>query len=105
MNSDPPLVVTFSDSNYLPLLQIWLQRLRRLGVGRVKVFCLDTATHEWCVSQAVESATIPWGGDLRDLWVQRIRVFSQLLSEGEEFVHSDADAIWVRNPLLYGSAV
>jgi hypothetical protein len=99
-----PLTVTFVDSSYLPLLQIWLPRLRALGVGRVKVFCLDRTTREWCVGAGVDCALVEWSGNLRDLWVQRIRVFSALLAAGEEVVHSDIDAIWLRNPLREGSA-
>ncbi len=98
------LTVTFVDSNYLPLLQIWLPRLHELGVRRVKVFCLDSVTRDWCQAEAVDCAAVEWSGDLRDLWVQRIRIFSGLLAAGEEFVHSDIDAIWVRNPLQEGSA-
>jgi hypothetical protein len=108
MSSEPtlpvdPLTVTFVDSAYLPLLQVWLFRLRELGVARLKVFCLDRATYRWCVSNAVPAVEIEWSGNLRDLWVQRIRVFSELLAAGHEFVHSDIDAIWIRNPLRVGS--
>jgi hypothetical protein len=100
-----PLIVTFSDSRYLPLLQLWSQRLGRLGVDRIRVFCLDAPTHDWCQSHGVASEPIAWRGDFRDLWVQRIRVFRALLEAGEEFVHSDTDAIWIQNPLRCGSAV
>jgi hypothetical protein len=99
-----PLVITFADSNYLPLLQIWLSRLKELGVARVKVFCLDSKTADWCASQSVSAAQIHWSGNLSELWVQRIQVFSALLAAGEEFVHSDTDAIWIKNPLRTGSA-
>lgn len=104
MNSDP-LTITFVDANYLPLLELWLPRLAQLGVERVKVFCLDSATLDWCRSRNVAAAQIEWSGNLRDLWVRRIGVFSELLAAGEEFVHSDIDAIWVKNPLREGSAV
>jgi len=111
MSSEPraprpdPLTVTFVDANYLPLLELWLPRLAQLGVERVKVFCLDGRTLEWCRSQGVAAAQIEGTGNLRDLWTQRIRVFSELLAAGQEFVHSDIDAIWIRNPLRTGSAV
>jgi len=99
-----PLVITFCDSGYLPLLEIWLQRLRELEVPRVRVFCLDRVTLEWCTSQGVAASPVSWSGELRNLWVQRIAVFSQLLAEGEPFVHSDIDAVWIRNPLETGAA-
>lgn len=100
-----PLVVTFSDSSYLPLLQLWVRRLGSLGVSRIKVFCLDAATHEWCALNGVASAAVAWRGDISDLWVQRLRVFRGLLDAGEEFVHSDTDAVWIRDPFRSGSAV
>lgn len=99
-----PLVVTFVDARYLPLLQAWVSRLSGLGVGRIKVFCLDSMTLEWCQAERVAAQQLSWAGDLRDLWVRRIQVFSELLAAGEAFIHSDVDAIWVRNPLQAGSA-
>jgi hypothetical protein len=99
------LTVTFVDANYLPLLELWLPRLAQLEVERIKVFCLDARTLEWCRSRGVAAAQIEWTGNLRDLWTRRIRVFSELLAAGQEFVHSDIDAIWIRNPLRTGSAV
>ena len=94
-----PLVVTFVDGRYLPLLQPWIRRLTGLGVSRIKVYCLDTTVLAWCASEGVAAAPLSWGGDLRELWVRRIQVFSELLASGEHVVHSDVDAIWLRNPL------
>ncbi len=102
--SSEPLTVTFADSRYLPLLRIWLARLRQLGVERVRVYCLDAEILTVCRAEGLDAEQVDWSGDLRDLWVQRIRIFSRLLEQGEELVHSDVDAIWVRNPLREGSA-
>ena len=104
--SDDPLIVTFSDAEYLPLLHCWLARLARLGIRRCRVYGLDATTVEWCRRRGIDTVALSWKrGDLRDLWVQRIQVFSSLLREGEEFIHSDTDAVWLRNPLRSGSAV
>lgn len=99
-----PVVIAFADSSYLPLLEHWLLRLEALRIERTKIFCLDAATRDWCVSRGVAASEVRWSGDLRDLWVRRIGVFTELLSHGEEFIHSDIDAIWVQNPLEVGSA-
>jgi len=99
-----PLIVTFADSRYLPLLAIWLDKLQRLDLRRIRVYGLDAATFEWCRHRNVDVTSLEWQGDLRLLWVQRIAVFRTLLAAGEEFIHSDADAIWLRNPLQEGSA-
>ena len=99
-----PLIVTFADSRYLPLLAIWLDRLQRLKLRRIRIYGLDPATLAWCRERGVDAAELQWQGDLRELWVRRIGVFRALLDSGEEFIHSDADAIWLRNPLEEGSA-
>lgn len=105
MNGDP-LIVTFSDAGYLPLLHCWLERLAGLGLRRCRVYGLDATTVAWCRRRGIDSVALSWKqGDLRDLWVQRIQVFTSLLRAGEEIIHSDTDAIWLRNPLQSGSAV
>lgn len=99
-----PLVVTFSSGKYLPLLEPWLQQLNQLAIRRVKVFCLDSIAYSWCESKKVVATRVEWDGGWRDLCVQRIRIFNQLLAAGEEFIHSDLDAIWIKNALQFGSA-
>jgi len=109
MNSEgtvaEPLVVAFADAGYLPLLRLWVRRVRALGVSRLRIYALDAATLDWCRSQDVEVAALAWSGRLADLWVQRIGVFSELLAGGQGFIHSDIDAIWLRHPLREGAAV
>jgi hypothetical protein len=102
--STEPLIVTFADASYLPLLRIWLARLKELALAHVKVFCLDRPTLTWCETQGVSASAVSWDGSLSDLWAQRIRVFSQLLAAGHDIIHSDTDAIWIQNPLQVGSA-
>jgi hypothetical protein len=99
-----PLVVTFADSAYLPLLQLWMQQLREFGLHRVTVFSLDAGTQAWCQAHGITASALPWNGSLADLWVRRIQIFTKLLDAGEEIIHSDIDAIWVRNPLQFGAA-
>jgi hypothetical protein len=94
-----PLVVTFCDSGYLPLLALWSRRVRALGVRELRVFGLDAATVEWCRSEDVPAESMDWNGDLRTLWLRRIRIFRRLVAEGLDFIHSDIDAIWLDNPL------
>jgi len=99
-----PLIVTFADSRYLPLLAVWLEKLQCLKLSRIRIYGLDAATLVWCRDRGLDAVALEWQGDLRELWVKRIAVFRALLADGEEFIHSDADAIWLRNPLQEGSA-
>lgn len=99
-----PLVITFANEPYLPLLGPWLDSVQRLGVRRVRVYGLDAATVAWCERRGVEAVFLPWNATRGELWQARTGVFRRLLDEGQEFIHSDTDAIWSRNPLVEGSA-
>ena len=99
-----PLVVTFADAGYLPLLSIWIDGLQRLGLQRIRVYSLDSLTEAWCREREIDTILVNWQGELRELWIRRIQVFSSLLADGEEFIHSDSDAIWLGNPLQQGTA-
>lgn len=98
MPPNPPLVVTFSDWAYQPILENWLAHLSILGVGNVRVYALDARTERWCKQRAIDTEPIDWDGSLSGLWARRLLVFRDLIESGIEFVHSDSDAIWLRNP-------
>jgi hypothetical protein len=99
-----PLIVAFSDAAYLPLLTVWVRQVRALGAGRLRIYCLDEPTAQWCAVNDVDHERLQWSGRLDELWAERIRVFTDLLRMGQSFVHSDIDAIWLRNPLREGTA-
>jgi hypothetical protein len=99
-----PLILTFSDWNYRPILENWLLHLSALGLTGMRVYCLDEQTRDWCVEHAVDAELVPWDGNLGRLWQQRLAVFSELLANGIEFIHSDLDAVWLQNPLAPDSS-
>jgi len=99
-----PLTITFANEPFLPLLAPWLDSLQRLGVRRIRVYGLDAATVAWCEGRGIEATSLPWNGTRGELWRIRIGSFCRLLDEGQDFIHSDADAFWSRNPLAEGSA-
>jgi len=103
-SSSSPLIVTFANEGFLPMLEVWTASLARLGVRRLRIYGLDDATLAWCSSRGIETRSMSWSGTRRELWQARLGVFRQLLDDGEDFIHSDADAIWIRNPLEEGSA-
>jgi hypothetical protein len=91
--------VTFSDWAYQPLLENWLRHVTAVGVDRIRVYCLDQPTWTWCHDNSLDAELLEWNRDLSSLWHKRLAVFNQLLTSGIEFIHSDTDAIWLRNPV------
>jgi len=98
---DSPLVVTFSDHRYSPILMNWLAALEDIGISNVLVISLDDVTHQLMRRAEVSSFRLPDEACDRDrFWVLRMRVFRDLCEGGVTFVHSDTDAIWLQNPFV-----
>jgi hypothetical protein len=63
------------------------------------VIALDRNLHSVLAGRGIPS--VLWeveGGDLGNLQVERVRVFGVLCEAGIDFVHSDVDAVWLRDP-------
>lgn len=97
-----PMITVFVDERYLAIAANWLAAVRRLGLERqVVLVTLDpeaeralAAVHSPRLFRPLESR------GLGDLWIHRVRVLSSLLAEGRDVVHSDADAVWLANPMV-----
>jgi hypothetical protein len=94
-----PLVVSFANSDYLGVLANWLIGFRRLGLPLPRIYCLDERTQRWARRWGCSTRLLEWDGDLASLWKTRISVFAELADNGTDFIHSDLDAVWLRDPL------
>ena len=94
-----PTIVTFASEAYIPVVQNWIKHVDALDVrAPVKIVALDATTRD--AFSAARVAYRPCDvSNLADLWTFRIRVLHDLLQEGPGLVHSDADAVWLRDPL------
>lgn len=99
------LVVVFANSEYKAVLDIWLSALQPLGVRNYVVVALDQPLLEEMRKRRTNVLYRPCPANLKSLWIHRTNVLLELLEAGFHIVHSDADAIWRRNPLdsyIYG---
>ena len=92
------VVVVFSDSRYKAVLLNWLIGMHRLGIQNYLVISLDEGIHGYLEEHGFPTFLSPLEGDLSKLWIMRMRIFQALCSAGLSFLHSDADAIWLKNP-------
>ena len=92
-------IVVFSDTNFQPILENWLAAIRRTGLRNYVVFALDSALQAALEKRGVPSIHVPFDGSFGGLMAHRLKVFRQLCSEGIDFVHSDADAVWFADPM------
>lgn len=98
-----PVTIMFADSYYADVLDNWLRHALPFLENNLIVFALDEPLDARMRSLGVSSVYLPYRGKLDALWLLRLQVFWTLCSWGVSFVHSDADAVWLRDPLAYCS--
>jgi hypothetical protein len=92
------VIIAFADSRYADVLMNWLVALALQQVDNYLVIALDRDLHGLLTAHGIPCVLSELSGDLGDLWVARIRVFAALCAAGIDFIHSDVDAIWLRDP-------
>ncbi len=91
-------VIAFADFRYLEVLLNWLVGLATCGIKNYLVVALDRALNGYLEERGVPVALSELDGDLTALWLKRIDIFQGLCAAGVDFIHSDVDAIWMRDP-------
>jgi len=96
--SGHPVIIAFADSRYTDVLMNWLVALALQRIDNYLVMALDRDLHQLLTAHDIPCVLCELNGDLGDLWVERVRVFAALCAAGIDFIHSDVDAIWLRDP-------
>ncbi|MCC5972390.1 MAG: hypothetical protein JJU15_20855 [Pararhodobacter sp.] len=94
-------IVTFCNADYIPVAENWLRALGEINMdGRATIVSLDDSTRDaFPVNRVLHRPLPPGARGLGALWSHRIEVLREFLSAGEGVIHSDADAVWLRDPL------
>lgn len=97
--ADNRLLIAFSDVNYLGVLLNWLIAIHQLGIRNYLVVSLDEKIHAFLTARGFPSTLIGLDGPLHQLWHHRLVVLRELCAHGIDVIHSDNDAMWLRNPI------
>ena len=95
---DPPVTVVFANAPYTAILTNWLSHARAAGASNILIMALDLETLAFAERMQAECVLLPAIASRKDLWLLRIEVFAALACAGVDFIHSDADAIWLLSP-------
>ena len=95
---DNTIIITFANYAYHDILFNWLVSIDKLGIDNYLIFSLDAQTHQFLVDKGIPSVLLPVHGDLSALWQMRLEVFAFISENNTDFIHSDVDAIWLRDP-------
>lgn len=93
------VILVFSDHRYTEVLLNWLVGLNRLGIRNYLIVSLDEEIHAFLEERGFPTFLSPLEGTLGDLWALRMNIFRTLCANKIDFIHSDADAIWLKNPI------
>ncbi len=93
-----PLIIVFANYDYLNVLENWLAAIKKLDINNYVIISLDNKLHKYLKKKNINSRLRPCELDLGKLWIHRVDIVLELLEEGYDVIHSDADAVWIRNP-------
>lgn len=96
--ADGTVIVTFSNAKYLPILENWRLAMGRLGIDNLLVVALDEPTYQHLRGRGVACHLSPCEDDLSALWPRRVALFGHILERGYNLIHSDVDAVWLKDP-------
>lgn len=101
------VVAVFADSRYADVLDNWLVAARNLEIDEVVVGAFDAPLYERLRESgtnvlALNPTERPLS--LAEFWHDRLKCILQMLEEGFDVIHSDADAVWLRDPRAQLSA-
>lgn len=96
---DGRVILVFANKAYRRILANWLAAMDRLELRGYLVVALDRHTDRWLGVRGAPELRLRGGRRLRTLWSLRLDVIRQVLALGVDVVHSDADAVWLRDPM------
>lgn len=94
-------ITCFVDQKYFEVSRNWIAAMNHLGLlESVLLVALDRESQLRLQSLRLPNILRPHDcRDLGGLWIHRLRVLNELLADGLSLVHSDADAVWLANPM------
>mmetsp|Transcript_9798 Transcript_9798/g.21978 ORF Transcript_9798/g.21978 Transcript_9798/m.21978 type:complete len:485 (-) Transcript_9798:83-1537(-) len=98
----PVRVVVAITESYLPVFVNWLLFYRNIcpGLASLYIICLDAKVEKMLPTIGLTCSAVHHSKDMHNMWLTRVKLAQQLLSQGYDVVFSDSDAYWIRNPFL-----
>ncbi|WP_170265722.1 putative nucleotide-diphospho-sugar transferase [Thiohalocapsa marina] len=98
---DDHLIVTQVAYNYFPIFEIWHRNMLRLGIENILLIALDPLTAERARLMGIRYWYLPifafQKSARRLIWTETLKVRRKVLDAGVSYLHSDADAIWLKD--------
>ena len=98
-------IITFANSSYALIIKKWLKYISYLGlIDNVLIIALDNNVKKYIVDYKLDIITDPFDiakEGIEKFWEFRCVKFIEIYKRYGTFIHSDLDAIWLKNPFNY----
>lgn len=101
---DNLLIISFCNWEYRFIALNWVDHLKKLNVDNYLIIALDKKTQQFLSNEDVNLTFISkWSPPKEKLkgWRERFNMTRTVLSCGVDIIHSDLDAIWLKNPIKF----
>lgn len=96
-------IISFCNYPYREIALNWVKHLEELSIDNYEVLCLDAESDQYLKSHGCHSRILE---EFNDDWIsgckhtmRRTFIFKKYLEEGYDIIHSDTDALWLKNPI------
>lgn len=98
INSDT-VILTFTDSKYLPIFDIWYSYFNKLNLTNLLVVSLDRTTYDKLVGRNIRTILREFTiVNKSTLWVFRLNIIIDIFNKYKKnILHSDSDCLWFKD--------
>ena len=95
---DSPQIITVSNYDYREITLNWVCALNKLNINNYLVVSLDQKVHDYFNQKNINSALIETENKVGVILKFKLQLSIYLLKNGIDFIFSDTDAVWLKNP-------
>jgi len=96
-----PLTLMFGNSAYREVIINQMVGFHALNITSYEIVCLDQQLVDFMVSIGKPCIGDLIGGGLDSIWQARLHIIDTLLANGTSVLLTDADAVWIKNPMEF----
>lgn len=94
------LIVAVANNKYSDIVENWLLHINKLKIKNYLIIALDKELYIYLINKNYNVFYDPLKiTSIFDLWKKRVEIYKQTVEIGVDIVHSDPDAVWLRDPM------
>ena len=98
-STQSPIIIVFANYGYIDIVLNWIKAIEVLGINNHLIISMDVRLHRKLIEKSINTILFEVDTNLNLIWEARVKVCRFLVENNYDFIHSDADAIWLNNPI------